>query len=260
VVALAGSAALAAERGAAIRARGRLGHPAALRLHGCATAVVERHAGQVPLGLDELLALPGVGAYTARAVAAFAHRQRHPVVDTNVRRVVARAFVGLPEAGPATTVADLTAVEVLLPQEPEAAATASVAFMELGALVCTARAPRCGDCPLLGTCAWHAGGAPAPGATPGPDAGAGAGSRAGAGAGSRAAEGAGRRRSQRFIGTDRHVRGLIMAVLREVDGPVPGQRIDALWADQVQRGRALGGLLSDGLVCKIDVDRYELPR
>src|SRR3954453_21793624 len=73
----------------AIRMWGRLGYPRrAMRLHACAVAIVERHGGVVPDDLDQLLALPGVGTYTARAVATFAYGQRHPVVDTNVRRVV----------------------------------------------------------------------------------------------------------------------------------------------------------------------------
>lgn len=136
-------AALAADTSAeAIRMWGRLGYPRrALRLWECAVAIVERHGGAVPTDLDALLALPGVGTYTARAVAAFAFGQRHPVVDTNVRRVVARAVAGEPDAGPATRPADLVATAALLPVEPAEAAKASAAFMELGALVCTAQAP-----------------------------------------------------------------------------------------------------------------------
>jgi A/G-specific adenine glycosylase len=217
----------------AIRAWGRLGYPRrALRLHACATAIVERHAATVPERLDELLALPGIGAYTARAVAAFAFRQRHPVVDTNVRRVVARLVDGVADGGPSTTVGDLAAVEQLLPDEPEEAARASVAFMELGAVVCTARSPRCADCPLWTTCAWRRAGSP-PLRAP-------------------------RRRVQRYTGTDRQVRGLLLAVLREATGPVPGERLDAVWTDSAQRTRALAGLVEDGLVWQLD-GHYRLP-
>src|SRR4051794_25790841 len=122
-------AALAAdEPGEAVRMWGRLGYPRrALRLHEAATAIVEKHGGELPRELPELLALPGVGDYTARAVAAFAYRQRHPVVDTNVRRVVARAVEGVADA--AVTRRDLQLVESLLPTDPDAAATASVALM-----------------------------------------------------------------------------------------------------------------------------------
>jgi A/G-specific adenine glycosylase len=217
----------------AIRAWGRLGYPRrALRLHACAVALTERHGGTVPADLDALLALPGVGAYTARAVAAFAYGQRQPVVDTNVRRLVARAATGLADAGPATTAADLDATERLLPSDPARAARASAAFMELGALVCTARGPRCGECPLAQACAWRlAGGVLGAGPT---------------------------RRPQRYEGTDRHVRGLLMAVLRETPGPVFRDRLDMVWADGEQRDRALAGLLADGLVEPVGGDRYAL--
>ncbi|GLY25494.1 A/G-specific adenine glycosylase [Micromonospora sp. NBRC 101691] len=217
-------AALAAESPAdAIRMWGRLGYPRrAVRLHECAVALVERHGGQVPDRLDQLLALPGVGTYTARAVAAFAFGQRHPVVDTNVRRVVARAVAGEPDAGPTTRPSDLVATEELLPVQPAAAALASAAFMELGAVVCTARSPRCAVCPVESVCAWRASGQEAPA---GPT-----------------------RRPQRYAGTDRQVRGLLLAVLREATGPVPRPRLDQVWPDDVQRSRALAGLVTDGLV------------
>lgn len=143
--------------GEAIRAWGRLGYPRrALRLHECAVAIVTSHGGEVPADVDQLLRLPGIGAYTARAVAAFAYRQRQPVVDTNVRRLVARAVAGLPDAGPTTTARDFVAVADLLPAEPELAARTSVAFMELGALVCTARVRHCARCPVRGVCATYA--------------------------------------------------------------------------------------------------------
>src|SRR6476620_3953799 len=140
-------AALAAdEPGEAVRMWGRLGYPRrALRLHAAAVEVVERFDGELPRTVPELLALPGIGDYTARAVAAFAYRQRHAVVDTNVRRVVARAVEGTADAP--VTRRDLATVEALLPPDGERAATTSIALMELGALVCTARAPRCHGCP-----------------------------------------------------------------------------------------------------------------
>ena len=207
----------------AIRMWGRLGYPRrAMRLHACAVALVDRYGGRVPEDLDELLSLPGIGTYTARAVATFAYGQRHPVVDTNVRRVVSRAVEGLPDAGPTTTTADLTAMAALLPEEDARAARASIAFMELGALICTARSPKCADCPFRDVCTWRLSGAPAPA---GPS-----------------------RRPQRYAGTDRQVRGLILEVLRHATGPVPRQRLDLVWQDEVQRARALAGLVTDGLI------------
>jgi A/G-specific adenine glycosylase len=226
-------AALAAdEPGEAVRMWGRLGYPRrALRLHAAAVAVVERHGGELPWTVDELLALPGVGDYTARAVAAFAHRQRQPVVDTNVRRVVARIVEGVADA--AVTRRDLVLVADLLPADAEEAATASAAFMELGALVCTARAPRCEACPVAGRCAWLARDRPAL-ATP-------------------------VKRPQAYAGTDRQVRGRLLAVLRDADGPVEAQVLARVWDEPVQRARALDGLVADGLVDPLPDGRLGLP-
>ena len=215
-----------------MRAWGRLGYPRrALRLHAAAVAVQERHAGELPHSVDELLALPGVGDYTARAVAAFAHRQRHAVVDTNVRRVVARAVDAVADAP--VTRRDLARVADLLPADGEAAATASVAFMELGALVCTARAPRCPACPLLDRCAWVRAGRPE---LAGPV-----------------------RRPQPYAGTDRQVRGRLLGVLRDSEEPVAAHLLEQVWQEPVQRARALAGLLSDGLVEQRADGRYALP-
>ncbi|MBU2663255.1 A/G-specific adenine glycosylase [Actinoplanes bogorensis] len=217
----------------AIRMWGRLGYPRrAMRLHACAVAMVERHGGQVPSDLDQLLALPGVGTYTGRAVATFAYGQRHPVVDTNVRRVVSRAVEGKPDAGPNTTAADLVAMAELLPFEPARAARASIAFMELGALVCVARSPRCHECPFEAVCAWRLNGSPA---LEGPS-----------------------RKPQRYAGTDRQVRGLLLEVLRHATAPVPRQRLDSVWNDDVQRARALAGLIEDGLVEPLSEDVFVL--
>jgi len=217
----------------AIRAWGRLGYPRrALRLHACAVAIVERYGGAVPDDLHALLALPGIGGYTARAVAAFAFGQRQPVVDTNVRRLVARAVAGRADAGPATTAADLAAVDALLPVQDRPAARASAALMELGALVCTARSPRCDDCPLWTVCAWRLAGSPP---AQGPS-----------------------RRPQAYAGTDRQVRGLLLAVLRDERTPVPAARLDQVWPDATQRSRALAGLVADGLVVQAPGRRYAL--
>ena len=216
-----------------IRMWGKLGYPRrSLRLQECAVVVVEQHGGRVPTDVDQLLALPGVGDYTARAVACFAHGQRVPVVDTNVRRVVARAVAGRAEAGPPSTRRDLAAVEALLPRRREQAVVFSVAVMELGALVCTARSPRCDECPLAATCAWVAAGRPA---WDGP-----------------------RRRAQTYAGTDRQVRGLLLDVLRDGEGTATSDDLDAVWPDAGQRERALGSLLVDGLVVRTG-GRYALP-
>lgn len=213
----------AASAGDAVRAWGRLGYPRrALRLHESARIITDQYAGRVPDDLADLLALPGVGAYTARAVACFAYGRRVAVVDTNVRRFVARVCSGQELAGPASTMRDNTAVERLLPPEPEQAALFSVAAMELGALVCTARSPACEVCPVRHTCAWVLAGRPA---YSGP-----------------------RRPTQGFTGTDRQVRGLLLDVVRRSDRTVPVADLAAVWPVSEQRERALAGLVTDGLV------------
>ena len=226
-------AALAADApGEAVRMWGRLGYPRrALRLHAAAVTVVAEHDGELPRTVAQLLTLPGVGAYTARAVAAFAYGQRVPVVDTNVRRVVARAVEGVADA-PVTT-RDLVLVEGLLPAGERAAATASIALMELGALVCTARAPRCPTCPVRGRCAWLAAGRPELAAPV--------------------------RRPQSYAGTDRQVRGRLLQVLREHPGPVESAVLERVWQEPVQRARALDSLVADGLVDPLPEGRYALP-
>ncbi len=218
-----------------MRAWGRLGYPRrALSLHGAATAIAERHGNRVPSDVDELLALPGVGPYTARAVAAFAYGVRTPVVDTNVRRVLARALGGQAEPGPPRTGRDLAAMDAILPLDPARALLTNAGAMELGQTVCTARAPRCEECPLAGACAWRAAGYPN-------------------------YEGARAPRQKRYEGSDRQVRGLILRELRAADIPVPADTVAALWPDAEQLERALSGLLRDSLVTGDPVDGYLLP-
>ncbi|WP_110180471.1 A/G-specific adenine glycosylase [Nocardioides solisilvae] len=228
-------AALAEEpAGEAVRAWGRLGYPRrALRLHAAATAIVERHDGEVPADRDELLALPGVGDYTAAAVAAFAFGRRVAVLDTNVRRVHQRVLRGAEFPPDAVRAHERRDAELLLPDDPPTAATWSVAVMELGALVCTARAPRCGECPVADLCAWRAAGHPAYDGPP--------------------------RRGQAWEGTDRQCRGRLLAVLREAHGPVHRSALDRAWPDPVQRGRCLAGLVADGLAVPAGPDGYALP-
>ena len=229
-------AALAASpAGDAVRAWEKLGYPRrALNLHAAAVAITERHGGVVPSDVDALLALPGIGDYTARAVAAFAFGLRHPVVDTNVRRVIARAVEGRGEAGPPSTRRDLAAMERLLPESLPDARSFNAGIMELGQVICTARSPRCEECPVADLCAWRAAGYPDY-------------------EGPRAAT------QKKYEGSDRQVRGLILAELRASDIPVSAAEIEAVWADAVQRDRALAGLIADGLVIATD-DVYELPR
>ncbi|WP_375537692.1 A/G-specific adenine glycosylase [Curtobacterium sp. MCBD17_032] len=220
----------------AVRAWDRLGYPRrALALHAAATAIAERHGNVVPRDVDDLLALPGIGDYTARAVAVFAYGDRHPVVDVNVRRVLARAVLGQGEPGPAKAKQDLPLMESVLPVERDAAAATNAAVMELGALVCVARAPACDACPIADRCAWRAAGYPDHDGPRAP-------------------------KQARFAGSDRQVRGLLMAELRASDVPVTSDEIALVWPDAEQRDRALASLLRDGLAEGDDAEGYRLPR
>jgi A/G-specific adenine glycosylase len=252
----------AAPAGEAIRQWGRLGYPRrALRLHETATILVARHGGTVPADLDALRALPGIGSYTAAAVASFAFGQRHAVLDTNVRRVLARLVAGQPWAGTASSVsvAERRLAESLLPAEPEVAARWSVAVMELGALVCTAAGPRCGDCPVARECAWLAAGRPGMGGEAARVNRVAATIGAVGTSGASGASGAARRRTQKYEGTDRQCRGRVLAVLRATDDPVRRAAFDAVWAGQAQLDRALDGLVADGLVDPLPDGRFALP-
>lgn len=222
--------------GEAIRQWGRLGYPRrAVRLHAAAGVITERYAGIVPSSVTELRTLPGVGGYTAAAVASFAYGQRHAVLDTNVRRVLARLIHGVAgPAGSAPSVAETRLAEALLPPEPRLAPRWSVAVMELGALICTAAAPRCDQCPVASSCAWLSAGRPA-------------------------AAVAAKRPAQRYTGTDRQCRGAILAVLRSAQDPVPKVRLDSVWPDPAQLARALTGLAADGLITLLPDDHYTLP-
>lgn len=219
-----------------LRAWGKLGYPRrALRLLDCAGQIVSLHDGRVPDDVEQLLALPGIGDYTARAVACFAYGKNVPVVDTNVRRVHRRAVEGRFLAGAASK-SELTAVAELLPGDGRGPRF-SAALMELGALVCTAASPACGECPLRAGCAWVAAGSPRP-----------------------SQEELAKKRVQKFVGTDRQVRGLIMDVLRANDAAVPQSAIDVVWPDGAQRSRALHSLLEDGLAEQDGRGYFHLPR
>ena len=216
-----------------LRAWGKLGYPRRAKwLHECAITIARDHDDVVPDNIEVLLTLPGVGSYTARAVACFAYRQWVPVVDTNVRRVVARAVHGRADPGPASAARDHADVNALLPQD-QTAPEFSVALMELGAIVCTARTPRCGLCPIE-ACEWRRAGYPPP---------------------LRPA-----RRAQRYAGTDRQVRGRLLDVLRAQTSPVTRTELDVAWlSDAQQCDRALESLLVDGLVTRTPDGRFALP-
>jgi A/G-specific adenine glycosylase len=239
--------------GEAVRSWGRLGYPRrALRLHAAAGAIVRDHHGKVPGTFAELLALPGVGSYTAAAVAAFAYGRRETVVDTNIRRVHARLVSGVALPAPSLSATEMRLAAELLPDDAGTSVRWNAAVMELGALVCTARAPKCADCPVRDSCAWLAAGEPPPAYIP---------------------------KGQAWHGTDRQVRGAVLAVLRLAEDPVPAEMFQREPADlgfaaegigvplaalhrlnsaPEQLERALAGLLGDGLA-ELHQGGYRLP-
>jgi len=206
-----------------VRQWANLGYPRrALWLHRAAVEITERHAGEVPDDVDALLALSGVGDYAARAVAVFSFGERHPVVDTNTRRVLARTLAGRAQPGPPSR-RDLDAMDAILPTADADAAVVNAAAMELGATLCAARAPRCEPCPLQDRCAWRAAGYPDTGDT--------------------------RRRKARYEGSDRQARGAVLRVLRNAaPDPVVRSAVLTAWPDAAQLERAIASLLADGLV------------
>lgn len=217
-------AALAADPpGEAVRAWDRLGYPRrALWLHRAAEQIAREHGNRVPEDVDALLALTGVGDYTARAVAVFAYGRRHPVVDTNTRRVLARAVHGLAAAG-VPRPGDLDDMAAQLPADEAEAAVTNAALMELGQTVCTPKKPGCPACPLAGLCEWRGAGFPdnAPKAPA---------------------------KQARFAGSDREARGLILAVARAASAPTPRAELLAAVPEPERGERALASLLTDGLL------------
>ena len=220
--------------GEAVRAWDKPGYPRrALWLHACAVALVERFNGEVPSSVDDLLSLPGVGPYTARAVTVFAFGAHEPVVDTNIRRVIARHEKGLADQGAPREKQDLADMDALLPHS-DLSPVFNQAVMELGALVCTSKNPQCGQCPIAATCAWRAAGYPANATGTKP-------------------------KQKKYEGSDRQVRGAVLSVLRNSQGAVSQSAIEECWPDKTAIDRALSSLLADGLVVLVKNKTFALP-
>ena len=213
---------LAAESpGEAVRAWGRLGYPRrALRLHAAATAIEEQHGGEVPH--EHARAGPARRRRVHRLRRGLVRvRPAASVLDTNVRRVFARAVTGVEYPPTSTTAAErgrpgsccpLTRTSRRGGRRPRWNSARSCAW----------RAPPVRRCPIASQCAWRLAGSPAHEGPP--------------------------RRVQSYAGTDRQVRGKLLAVLREASRRCRRPALDAVWHEPVQRARALDGLVSDGLV------------
>ena len=217
----------------ALRAWGRLGYPRrAARLHASAIVITRDFGGQVPSDAESLRSLPGVGEYTAAAVQAFAFGRRSIVLDTNVRRVLARTLDGTAQQLDHITTAERVRSNDLWPESDARSARWSAAVMEFGAVVCKARSPLCDRCPVVHFCLWTEEGRPAP---------------------------APRRIQPAYAGSDREARGAIMHVLRGAIDAAEESELTAAWPDRTQRERALAGLVADGLAVRLPEGRVRLP-
>lgn len=252
-----------------ITAWGRLGYPRrALRLQECARVVANEYHNSLPRTYEELIALPGVGDYTASAVLSFAYGEQVAVIDTNIRRVLTRTFAGVESHGGSTTRADRELAAAVLPKSDFDAAsndsspaaptcaptqssptcTSSVwnqSIMEIGATLCTAQSPQCDTCPLQRWCRFKAAGFP--------------------GLGARRT-----RPQQRFVGTNRQVRGIILQALRKAHSSqissqhtqqhsLQRNEINALWSNQAQLGECIASLDNDGLIVVLEDGTVTLP-
>jgi A/G-specific adenine glycosylase len=214
-----------------ITAWGRLGYPRrALRLHECAKVISKQYRGRIPETESELRELPGIGDYTSAAIIAFAFEGRSLVLDINIRRVFARVIDGVEVPTAAPTKSERQEREKLIPVKN--AHVWAAATMELGALICTAKNPQCGQCPLADQCIWRSLDYPLSDQP---------------------------KRTQSWHGTDRQCRGVIVQALRE--NPALSKReIMQLWDVPSQVEKALLTLLEDGLVVAQKRERFSLPQ
>lgn len=215
----------AASLGEVLSQWNRLGYPRrAKNLHRSAQMVTEEFGGELPRDVETLETLPGIGTYTSRAIACFAFGIPVPVVDTNVKRVVARVEDGDQAAGHWSVGFGLERVdEVSRTENAEHYCQIQRGLMELGALLCTARSPRCETCPLQDSCRWRAEGYPEdPSVKP--------------------------RVQARYEGSDRQVRGIILSWLRQHPHPLERETLEDLWPQAAQRQRAVESLVRDGLI------------
>ena len=226
------AAALAAATPAeVITAWGRLGYPRrALRLHECAKVITHELSGKIPEDENELRKLPGIGEYTAAAMAAFAFNKRSLVLDINIRRLFARLFDGVEVPSQSPTKSEKSRYEALIPKKD--AHIWAAATMELGAIICTSQSPKCGICPVAHGCTWRSLDYPKSDVV---------------------------KRTQTWHGTDRQCRGTIVQALRDNEVLTKNQ-ISQLWDVPSQLEKAILTLLDDGLIEVRGKNKFSLPR
>ncbi len=226
------AAALAAATPAeVITAWGRLGYPRrALRLHECAKVITQDLSGKIPEDENELRKLPGIGEYTAAALAAFAFKKRSLVLDINIRRLFARLFDGIEVPSQSSTKSEKSRYEALIPKKD--AHIWAAATMELGAIICTSQSPKCGICPVAHGCTWRSLDYPKSDVV---------------------------KRTQTWHGTDRQCRGTIVQALRDNEVLTKNQ-ISQLWDVPSQLEKAILTLLDDGLIEVRGKNKFSLPR
>jgi A/G-specific adenine glycosylase len=214
-----------------ITAWGRLGYPRrALRLHECAKVITSELKGVIPNDETELRKLPGIGEYTAAAIVAFAFQGKSLVLDINIRRLFSRLYKGEEAPTAAPTKAERVEYAQYVPEKK--AHLWAAATMELGALICTAKKPLCGRCPVADKCQWRSLDYPSSERV---------------------------KRSQSWHGTDRQCRGTIVQALR--DNPKLSRReINLLWDVPSQVEKAILTLLDDGLIEEQRKGIFSLPR
>jgi len=223
-----------AKRSDILRQWDKLGYPnRALRLHESAKIIVTKFSGVVPNDEEILRTLPGVGEYTAAAICSFAYKKETVVLDTNIRRVIGRIWSGVENVRPAISSVERELARSLIPERKPHSIQWAGAVMEFGALVCTAKKPACQSCFVRTECNWRLAGYPKSDT---------------------------QKRSQKFVGTDRQVRGRIMEIVRKAAGSVTENAFDEVCSDAKQKDRALLSLLTDGLVEITRSGRYRLPR
>ncbi len=214
-----------------ITAWGRLGYPRrALRLHECAKVITRDLSGKIPEDESELRNLPGIGEYTAAAMAAFAFNKRSLVLDINIRRLFARLYDGVEIPTQSATKTEKSRYEKLIPKKDPH--TWAAATMELGAIICTAQSPKCGICPVAHGCTWRSLDYPKSDVV---------------------------KRTQTWHGTDRQCRGTIVQALRENEVLTKSQ-ISQLWDVPSQLEKAILTLLDDGLIESRGKNKFSLPR